>query len=250
MFKWITLNDLELALKDFFEQQAALFATTETGKFYGPKLAKKKQELDALPDAIKGGRPLADELGDADARHDGVGSAIWYFTEAVLRHPFLSEAIKQAALRIRNAFVESLGVLRAPLATEASAAQKNRPLRKDLEAELKMFVMPGAPSTTLDDWVGDFLEAGDEIGMLLRERAATEAAAAGAEKAKVFRTSLISLLVHIRDALGDEVEENQALPRNLDATLFGYFDKLEQMRAEAGAARIATRKAREGTEKK
>jgi hypothetical protein len=245
IFRWITLGDLLLGFTEFSQQQAATFAATETGKFYGPKLAKMKTEIEDLPDALKGARPMAEELADADAEHDALGSAIWYYVECIVRHPLLSEPVKQAALRIRKAFIPSLAVLTAAFASEANAALDNRPKRKELETELKLFPMPGTGGETLDDWAGAFLDAGDTIGTLLRERAIKEAGAAGAEKTKAVRVAAISLLHRAREALVEEIQDNPALPRNLDLVLFGYFDKLEQMRAEAGAARIAARKARQ-----
>jgi hypothetical protein len=237
---------LSLALVAFAKEQAATFATTETGKFYGPKLAKKQKEIEALPEAIEGGRPLAEQLAEVDIRHDALGAAIFYYVEAILRHPLLSDAVKQTALRIRFIFVPAISVLQAAYATEAKAAQDNRPKLTELATELKSFPVSGGPGATLYDWISAFLDAGDEIGGLLRSRALAEAAAEGAENAKAVRTATIALLGRCRDALAEELAENPALPRNLDGILFGYFDKLEQMRAEAAAARAAARKPRDG----
>jgi hypothetical protein len=223
-----------------------MFAKTETGKFYGPKLAKKQAEVAALPEAIEGNRPYAEELAETDTRHDALGAAIFYHIEAIQRHPLLSDAVKQTALRLRLVFVPAISVLSAAYATEAQVAQANRPKLTELGTELKSFPVSGDPGATLYDWVSAFLDAGDEIGALLRKRAAAEAAAEGAEKAKAVRVATISLLGRCREALAEEIEENPELARNLDAIFFGYFDKLEQMRAESAAARAAARKARDG----
>ena len=48
-------------------------------------LAAKREAIDALPDAFTGGRPLAAELAEFDVHHDGLGGAVWFITEAVLR---------------------------------------------------------------------------------------------------------------------------------------------------------------------
>ncbi len=73
------------------------------------------------------------------------------------------------------------------------------------------------------------------MGALLGQRADADTGARS--KAGKIRTSTLAVLGRFRGALGDEVEVNKALPRDLDAQVFGLFDQLAQMRADALAGK-------------
>jgi len=50
------------------------------------------------------------------------------------------------------------------------------------------------------------------------------------------RSETVGLLNRLRDALADDIAANPALPRDLDAQIFGYLDVLEAQRKAANAA--------------
>ena len=77
-------------------------------------------------------------------------------------------------------------------------------------------------------------DAGQSLNDLLSNRADMDES--GRKDASKLRSQTIGLLNRFRGALADEVEENTALPRNLDQQVFAYFDELEGIRASALAA--------------
>ncbi|HVK65888.1 MAG TPA: hypothetical protein VM694_15510 [Polyangium sp.] len=52
------------------------------------------------------------------------------------------------------------------------------------------------------------------------------------------RSATLGLLSRFRAALIDEIEEDPALPRDLEARVFSYLDELQTMREQAAAARV------------
>ncbi len=142
-----------------------------------------------------------------------------------------------AAERMQKALVPERNVLRAPHADEASAAKKNREKLSGLEADLKAIPYPGGK--TAYDVALNYVEAGEQLDKLLQDRANIKANTALNEQARALRQATLKTLNNLRSALRDEIEENQALPRNLEEQLFAYFDELEGRReanAPAGKA--------------
>jgi hypothetical protein len=101
-----------------------------------------------------------------------------------------------------------------------------------LENDLKSIPIAGGMS--LYDWCTGFIDSGETIAKLLSERADTDTGAR--REAGKLRTSTISILGRFRASLADEMATNKALPADLDARVFGYFDELHDMRADALAA--------------
>jgi hypothetical protein len=229
------LDDLKLGLHDLFEVRKADLGLSQAGKLYGPILALKLDAIDALPEALMGGRPLSEQLAAADARHDGFGAGIWHYTEAVLRAPDVTPALRTAAERIRATFIPNLSQLRESYADEAATAARNRPALLAVEADLKSFPLPGGK--TLHDWVKSFLDAGDKLDRLLSDRSLVEAESAGGGRTSLLRTQTVGILGRFRSALRDEMEANADLPRNLEVRVFGYIDELAERRARASKAR-------------
>jgi hypothetical protein len=242
----LTLGDLKLGLNDLLEKRSADLKSCQAGALYGPMLTAKRDAINGLPEALTGGRPLAAQLAEADVWHDGYGGAVWHLTEAILRHPDLPANLVEAAERVREAFIPSLGVLKETYADQAAAAKENRPSLKELGDELKAIDVPGGK--TLHTWVSAFLKAGDNLDKLLSDRAMTGAEAGeGAKDTAGLRSATIGMLGRFRAAVADEVGSNAKLPKNLDGRLFGYFDELSQARAKQGKA-VKGAKAGEGAE--
>jgi hypothetical protein len=232
----LTIRDLKLGLRDLLGDKLEQLRSSKTGRLYEKRLRAKQKAIEAIPDAVGTQTPLVAELAEADVRHDGYGGAIFYLCRAIQAHPTLSHSIKDAAAEVQATFVPQLDVLRAPYADEASAALENRPELKALKAELHAIATPGGG--TLHDWVKSFIGAGDAIDKLLRERAKRLATTDNAAAAGPLRGATIGLLGRFRDALGDEVqEEDSALPSDFDARLFAYFDKLNADRERSLRAR-------------
>ncbi len=229
----LTLSDLALGFRDLFDQRFADLHLSQSGKLYAPMLAQRRAAIEALPGALTGGRPLATELGQVDEHHDGFGSAIFAYTEALLRAPDTTADVRAAAQRIRDAFIPHKGTLQESYADEAAMAKKNRPALAERKADLESIPLPSGK--TLYTWAEAFLDAGDTLDKLLSHRTLIEADASGNENAGQLRGSTIGLLNRFRSALGDELLLDAALPKNLDARVFGYFDELDARRKGARA---------------
>ncbi|WP_437990608.1 hypothetical protein [Sorangium sp. So ce145] len=238
----LTIGDLKLALRDLLTDKADELRLSATGKLYEPRLRAKQKEIDAIPDAAGTQAPLARELAEADARHDGLGAAVFFLCKAVEAHPALPAALKEAAATAQQAFVPKLDVLRAPYADEASAALDNRPELTRLKAELKAAATPGGG--TLHDWVKAFVAAGDDIDGLLRRRATLLATGENAAATGPLRGAAVGLLGRFREALRDEIqEEGSKLPADHEARLFAYVDKLNADRERALRGRASPEQA-------
>ena len=225
----LTLGDLRLALRDLLGDKLTELRLSATGKLYEPRLRAKQQQIEAIPDTAGSQAPLAKELGEADIRHDGFGGASYYLCRAIEAHPTLPASLKQAAADVQKTFVPQLEILRASYPDEAAAALDKRPELVRLKAELKSLAVPGGG--TLLGWMTSFINAGDDIDKLLRERATALATGENAAAAGPLRGATVGLLGRFRDALGDEIhEESGKLPEGYDARLFAYVDKLNDDR--------------------
>ena len=237
----LTLGDIRLGLKDLLLVRLDDLKQSSFGELYLPMLIAKQVAIDALPEAMTSGLPLAAQLAETDTDHDGLGGAIWFITEAVLRHPSLTPALRAAVVAIRAAFIPELAVLRKPHADEAAAAYNHRSDLKRLSAELKSITVPGGQ--TLYEGVSDFLDTGDQLGSLLASRGQSHAGVESAKQAASLRAATIGLLGRLRSSVQDEVAGGAKLPANYEAKLFATFDELNKRREEAAHRKAAAGKA-------
>ncbi|MDC3960294.1 hypothetical protein [Polyangium jinanense] len=233
--RYLSLAALKVALADLFSERHAALVLSGAGKTYESILLAKKQQIDALPGALTGGKPLAESMAEADDVHDGFGSAIWHMTEAYERCPKVPAHVRAAVGRVRAAFIPQLDDLQATYVQEVHAAIEHRKKIDDLKADLQL--IPIAEGLTLLDWAEGYVGAAEQIGALLSQRA--DADTGTRRDAGRIRTSTLAVLGRFRGALGDEIAVNAALPRDLDARVFGLFDQLAQMRADAIASKAA-----------
>lgn len=229
----ISLPALKVALADLFDNRSGALLSSNAGKMYEPVLRDKKTRIDVMPQAVIGGKPFAEALGDTDYGHDAFGSAIWYLTEAYLRWPNVPANVRASIERVRAAFIPDVDMLRAPYAEEVEAAAKHKGDLVTLESDLKS--IPIAGGLSLYDWCAGFVEQGEAIGTLLSQRA--DVTGAGRIEAGKLRAAAIGALGRLRAALADEMSVDPNLPADLDAKVFGYFDELEKMGANAAAGR-------------
>lgn len=222
----LLLSDLKLGLSDLLAKKKSLLEATNTGKTYLPLLAEQLHAIDALPAGGDSGTPLAAQLAERDAEHDGFGGAVWFLTEAYVRCPSASDEVQAAAARIRAQFIPALAELKATFADEANKARDRDATLKDFKDDLKLF--PVAEGETLFDWVRGYLDAGLGLQELLSDRASTPLdSRAGAP---ALRATVLGLLSRMRGALDDELAANKKLPRDLAARAFAYFDQLANNR--------------------
>lgn len=233
LMRHISLPALKIALADLFDKRIDALLASNAGKTYEPVLRDKKDRIDALPEAMTGGRPLAEAMTELDDQHDGFGAALWYITEAYLRCPDVSTHTRKIIERIRSVFIPELEVIRAPYADEVEAALRNKNDLAEFESDLK--AIPLAEGKTLYDWCVGFIAKGEQLGQLLSQRA--DLSAISRVEASKIRAATVGTLGRLRAALADEMSVNPDLPADLEAQIFGYFDELDQMAADAAAAR-------------
>jgi hypothetical protein len=239
----LLLSDLRLALPALLDDDAERLAQTHAGRLYAPRLALKREAIEALPPPVVAeGRLLVDELARADAEHDGFGAAIWHYTEAVRLAPGVSRQARAAARLIREVFIPELALLTRSYATEAAHALGKRERIAAHEDALATLPVPG--SRTLRAWVEGFVSRGERIEALMRARAERTAAAVGERDrtaAGTLRVETIGLLGRLRAALADELADDPAHHARLDADLFGYIDQLAAARNESLERRATAR---------
>lgn len=227
----LSLGDLKLGLQDLLGRNAESLALLACGRTYKPLLEKKLEEFNLLPASFLENKPLADRLSEVDADHDGFGLSVWHTIEAHIRNPLVSTQVKDAALRIRSAFIPRLAALNESYAVEANAALDRAKHLPALEDDLKSIPVAGG---TLYDWVKGYLDKGAEIFALLSSSADAQRGST-MQLAATLRQETISLFERLRAAIQDELTANPDLPRDLEDVLFGDIDQAHSTRAETRA---------------
>jgi hypothetical protein len=220
-FKTLTISDLRLIYDGLMDRHAEVIRRLPGGEADHKLLARQWKALKRLAPPTEGA-VLGEELLAADAAHDGYGAATWFLTEAYLRAPSASPAVRAAAERVRAAFIEGLSELRRTYGDEADAARQRRPRLAELREDLEAFAVSGGrEGSTLLTWVKAYLEAGDRIGELLEARSEALAGLGDEDRpeAREVRASALALLNHVRDGIPFALEADPKLPRNLDTVL-------------------------------
>jgi hypothetical protein len=237
-FRFLNLADLKIGSDDFVTKRQAALNLTKVGVGYEAILAHQRKGIDELPAALTGGRPLAEELALVDEEHDGFGLGLWHLTEAYLQAPGVSAPVREAAARVRAAFIPERAALKESYADEAEAAARRKEKLTTSEADLKL--IPIAEGGSLFDWATSFLSAGEKLSTLLSQRADTDTTLR--KHANTLRSETVGILNELRRAVAREQERRADLPKDLDAQIFGYFDLLEEQREAANRAAKAAAK--------
>ena len=207
-------------------------------------MKKKLAAILGLPEFRDPKRALTEELTQTDFVHDGFGGAFWDLTGAYLRAPDTFDEMKKQLVGLREVFLKGgLAELKGSYAEEAVLAKER--LEKLEEHKATLQALPLFGGKTLYDWVRSFLESGVKLDTLMSSRTYTEASESESSRAKAgpLRGEVMGALSTLRAALQDERKDNPALPENLDALLFGYFDDLQAKRYTPSIASSAPPKA-------
>ncbi len=137
--------------------------------------------------------------------HDGYGGAIWHLSEALLRAPKVSEALRATLTAVRERFIPELAELKRSHADEAAAAARREPELAAMKAELK--AIPTPDGRTLYDWCAGYLRAGKELDGLLQRRA--DVAPADRSGLGTLRGRCVGMLNRFRAALADETRRRR-----------------------------------------
>lgn len=230
-----TLRVLRLFLDDLFEKRHADLAKSKTGRFREAELLEQRDKIQALPAALTGGTPLADDIDSADSVHDGFGGSLYYATESVFRNPESTEEQRAAAQRVRDAFIPALKELKAEYTVEAARAKDRQPRLKERKADLIMIQSPSGG--TLFEVAQKFIDAGLHLDELLSKRA--DVPQNKREGAGAIRSETVGLVNRFRADLARELGKNPSLPQDLDRRVFGYLDTLAELGPKAAAAQPA-----------
>lgn len=227
LMRHILLESLQIGLDDLLSKRLPALQSFANGAANIPLLTMYQNRIADLPKVLLG-RPLVDELETTDELHDNLGGGVFYITEAYLRHGNTSPEIIAAAKQIRAELIPALDSLSATYESEASMARLHRDRLTSLKPLLDLFPVVGG---TLYDWANEFVTAGEKIDQLLSKRADAKDRA----EASALRSDTIGLLNRLRKSLKAEQKANPALPKDLDAQVFGYFDLLESKAADTYA---------------
>lgn len=116
----LLINDLRLIVAGLLAGHASDVGLLMTGPLHLSGLQRQHERFEALFEPDTPNAPWAAELGEADARYDAIGEAIWDVTSAYLKHPDTSDELRAVAHELREAFVPSLMEFRASYADEAA----------------------------------------------------------------------------------------------------------------------------------
>jgi hypothetical protein len=244
----LTLGDLGLGLNDLFTNRLLSFQKSKICQTYEEQLKTRLEKLNAAPSVFKGGAPLAEQLEQGDVRHDGYLDTILLHTEGALTDPDAPPEQKAASKKILDTIRFKASDKGADYAKEAITAKEREDKIKGLKVEFSLFPLSGG--RTLYDTALSYIESGKKLDELLAERSRLDAMnTTDRSDIRSLRHELLGRINRCRAALQDEISENPALARNLDAEIFGYFDELHKTR-EAQAQNRAEVRAKEEEEAK
>lgn len=243
----LILKDLVLLLDDWKQHEGrdaqetalrqnrkAALDRSEVAPGYLRRLNLRRAEVDSLPVALVDDADLGMELLATNHRSDGSALGIWHYTEAIRVKDNSTPEDREAARRVREAFIPQRSEINLSYVETAALAKERAPLLEIRSADLDHFPVPGG---TLKRWAQDLIEAGVDTAGLLARRYLLESSGGDSPLSRL-RNEIIGLLGRFRAGLADEIREG-LVPADADALIFGYLDRLAEDRAKLLAAREA-----------
>jgi hypothetical protein len=232
---YLTNGDLRLIFSDMVENKWDLLMRFAVGPIYGKAVKEHLADLTDLESKLEK-RPLAEQLKETDLLHDAIGRSIFYLEQSLGNLPLLSKEKRDLVAKVKDAFIPRLVDLTRSYQDEADAAKQRRRALDGMKTELKAF--PVAPDLTLFDMVEAFLNAGEGMDRLLKQRAAAVSTASDpdAVNAGAARTRALSLLTRLRETIRGEIDLNPELQAKLEVDLFSYYDQLDGSRNDQASA--------------
>lgn len=247
--KYTTLVDLNFYLKHLFddEEQQRLLASTVTWKLFGPVLREHLDDLERLSSgSALEGKPLAQELRETDAEHDGCFRAVYHLLQAYQALPArLAGERGEQARALAQVLVPDAGLTRASYMDEAGEALRRQARLQGHEALLAAFPVAGGD---VGLWVEALNAAGARLAALLSERAQknVDQLPKGEQgEAGMLRSKLVGALQRFREMLRLELGQRDDLPPHAERRVFQFLDEASERRATA-AQRAAHKTLPEG----
>ncbi len=194
------------------------------GQAYVPVCTSTLANIDALPDALKA-QPYRDELDEADDLHDDFHESGQGYIDSALLCPAISKDDKTFLAEVRAVFLAEAGERSATFVNEADKARERRAKLPAYEVKLKAWTV--APGQSLHDWIDGYIAAGEKLHTLLEKRA--DVLSQSRKDARILRSKALGILRDLRRSIRRAVELDPALPRDLEARIFGYMDTLSAM---------------------
>lgn len=228
----LTLDELSQGAKAIITgDKLVAFQQTYAALTYLALVQSIVGRIEALPAALRG-RPLADLLRDSDVVRDHWVRTIWYFCEALRLCPASTEPMRQAANSITQRFAISLDDIKDSYAENQSKAEQQE---KWMAGEgPKLAQVPTPDQRTLADWMQDFIQSGKVFGGLLGARGDV-VADSDRSIAATLRSEALGLFSELRTVLRREITARPELPANLEKSLFGTLDALQELAAQRNA---------------
>ena len=231
--KKLSADDVFLVYDDFFENKISHVQDMLAFRLYESALREMWRDLTGICKGT-GETPLVEALEDADGRHDSGARAAHGICRALIQLKGLPEAQRRFLIEVKKTFVPSIEIVKKGYEEEAAQAKRRLGDLEAMEQALKAF--PIGPDMSLYTLVSLYLEAGSEIDDLLSSRADAEQQAEQSRTKHIYilRSKAIGLLGKFREVLAHEVSENPDLPRDLEETVFAYYDKLSEIKKGRG----------------
>lgn len=220
----IPLSSVRLVLAHLTTTKYSDLALAPVGQAYAPMLTSKLAEIDGLPPELKA-EPFRDELDQSDDLHDDFHAASQGAMDASMICPSVSKDDKVFLGEVRTVFVPDAFERASSYAKEADRARERRTKLPAYEAKLKAW--PVAPGQSLYDWIEGSIAAGEKLHTLLEQR--SEILSKSRREAMQLRSQALGLLRDLRRGIRSAVQQDAALPRDLETRLFSYMDTLDAM---------------------
>lgn len=222
----------------------AVLAATSVGALYLPRFDAQLAKFETLPPGLKDDKqPFAKELDAADGLHDGLGASIFFYCESVARSPRSTPEQRQAAERVRVAFVPTLASLTIDYEREGDLHRDTKQALSDLAVDLDRFPVPTSAgesgTVTLRAVAAAFVDSKAEINKWISARAAKHAEKvtdADRSRAAHLLSEAVGLINRCRASLRDGFDDAKAAAA-ADAAIFGLLDQ-SASHGDGGTANI------------
>lgn len=220
----LPLSSVRLVLVHITSTKLPDLQLVPIGQAHVPLCMSMLANIDALPDAVKT-QPYRDELDETDDLHDDFHEAGQGYIDSALLCPAISKDDKAFLSDVRAVFLAEASERSASFVNEADKARERRAKLPAHEAKLKAWTI--APGQSLYDWIDGYVSAGEKLHTLLEKRA--DVLSQSRKDARTLRSKALGMLRDLRRSIRRAVELDPALPRDLEARLFGYMDTLAAM---------------------
>jgi hypothetical protein len=231
IMKDYTAGDLFLMLNDLYGNKLILIKDTFAFKLFDPSLSEERILLSNVRKA-GGETPLVQALEETEQRFDSGIRAFHYVCFGLAQFVDFPKDVREFLDNAKKSLAPSLRVIKNSHKAKAASAKAEEKNLAALKASLEAF--PIGPNATLYTLAAAYIEAGGKLDTLLSSRADTfvDEELKYTKEVRVLRSRTVGIINKFREALAQEVKINPALPRDLEARVFAYYDQLGDLRGK------------------